>query len=185
MLTTCDSYLGALVQGRFDKLSYFGLADREFYFPHNVVDSVRKLKAVKGMWQVHGWKCRRGRRSSSNVAVWQQQKFYGHPILFIPAKGSVTCADIPTYLYTCPFPSSHKWLLKWIEIWLWARFHWLNRHEKFSPLIDYCLDGNVSGYNIIPVENLNFALQIFIMFIRSSSSIEHFIVKSCGIIVCD
>ena len=35
MLTTCD----ALVQGRFDKLSYFGLADREFYFPHNVVDS--------------------------------------------------------------------------------------------------------------------------------------------------
>ena len=35
----CDSYLGALVQGRFDKLSYFGLADREFYFPHNVVDS--------------------------------------------------------------------------------------------------------------------------------------------------
>ena len=49
MLTTCDSYLGALVQGRFDKLSYFGLADREFYFPHNVVDSVRKLKAVKGM----------------------------------------------------------------------------------------------------------------------------------------
>jgi hypothetical protein len=66
------------------------------------------------MWQVHGWKCRLGlsipfpvvcvggvgRRSSSSVTVWQQQKFYGHPILFIPAKRSVTCAGIPTYIPT-------------------------------------------------------------------------------------
>ena len=39
MLTTCDSYLGALVQGCFDKLSYYGLVDQESYVPHNVVDS--------------------------------------------------------------------------------------------------------------------------------------------------
>jgi hypothetical protein len=120
--TTCDSYLGALVQGCFDKLSYYGLVDQESYVPHNVVDSsqfadTEREDEERGKSQ--GLECDQStgesadlvsvcpfplrggdRRSSSTVAVCQQQKFYEHPILFIPPKESVTCADINLHINT-------------------------------------------------------------------------------------
>ena len=176
--TTCDSYLGALVQGCFDKLSYYGLVDQESYVPHNVVDSsqfadTEREDEERGKSQ--GLECDQStgesadlvsvcpfplrggdRRSSSTVAVCQQQKFYEHPILFIPPKESVTCADINLHINTLVhYPPLISDCGSELKSDCEHAFIWLNLHEKLSTLIDYCLDD--IGYNIFPVENLNFS----------------------------